>query len=89
MIDPELAARLDTLEQKIDAAYRASEKVRKYLFWTGVVTIVIIVLPIIGLVFAIPAFLNNYVAPINNLSGGGANAPSVQDTVNTLNSLGL
>jgi hypothetical protein len=60
MIDPDLAARLDALEQKIDAAYAAAEKVRKYLFWTGVVTIALIVLPIIGLLFALPSFLNYY-----------------------------
>lgn len=60
MIDPELAARLDALEAKVDAAYKAAEKVRKYMFWTGVVTIALVVLPAIGLVFAIPSFLNYY-----------------------------
>jgi hypothetical protein len=60
MIDPDLAARLDALEAKVDAAYHAAEKVRKYMFWTGVVTIALIVLPAIGLVFAVPSFLANY-----------------------------
>lgn len=60
MIDPDLSARLDALEVKVDAAYKAAEKVRKYLFWTGVVTIALIVLPLIGLVFALPSFLNYY-----------------------------
>ena len=60
MIDPDLAARLDALEKKVDAAYQAAEKVRKWMFWTGVVTVALIVLPLIGLVFALPSFLNYY-----------------------------
>jgi len=68
MIDPELSAKLDEIGAKADAAYRASEKVRKYLFWTGVVTVALIVIPAIGLVFAIPQFLNTY-SQIGNITG--------------------
>ncbi len=60
MIDPELAARLDAIAAKADAAYKAAESARKYLFWTGVITVAFIVLPLIGLVFVIPQFLNSY-----------------------------
>ncbi|MGH7175719.1 MAG: hypothetical protein ACREGR_05185 [Minisyncoccia bacterium] len=60
MIDPELAARLDALEAKVDAAYKAADKVRKWIFWTGVVTVVLFVVPLIGLVFALPSFFNYY-----------------------------
>ena len=67
MIDPELVARLDALEAKIDKAYHASEMVRKYLFWTGVITIALIVIPAIGLAFAIPAFLSSYTTTLNGL----------------------
>ena len=67
MIDADLSARLDILEKKVDAAYKASESVRKYLFWTGVVTVALIVLPLIGLAFAIPAFLSNYTSTLNGL----------------------
>ena len=67
MIDPELLAKLDEIGAKADAAFRASEKVRKYLFWTGIVTIALIVLPLVGLVFAIPSFLSSYSATLNGL----------------------
>jgi hypothetical protein len=67
MIDPELAARLDALEQKVDAAYQAADKVRKYMYWTGVITVVLFVVPLIGLVFALPSFLNYY-GTISNYS---------------------
>ena len=84
MIDPELAARLDAIEKKVDDAYKASESSRKYLFWTGVVTVALIVLPMIGLIFAIPAFMTNYVDPLNAAAGNQPNS-----TQNTLDSLGL
>lgn len=60
MIDPELAARLDAIEAKVDAAYKAADKARAYLFWTGVVTIVLFIVPLIGLIFALPSFFNYY-----------------------------
>lgn len=75
MIDPELAAKLDEIERIAQAAYEAADKARKWLFWTGVVTVIVIVVPLIGLAFAIPAFLNSYVAPLQQETG-------------TLNSLG-
>lgn len=67
MIDPELSAKLDEIAAKAEAAYQAAESTRKYLFWTGVVTIALIVLPLIGLVFAIPQFLSSYTTDINSL----------------------
>ena len=67
MIDPELAAKLDEIGAKAERAYEASEKVRKYLFWTGVITIALIVLPLIGLVFAVPQFINSYTTTLNSI----------------------
>lgn len=65
MIDPELAAKLDEIGAKAEMAYQASEKVRKYLFWTGVVTVALVVLPAIGLVFVIPQFIASYTTTLN------------------------
>lgn len=83
MIDPDLAAKLDEIGAKADRAYVAAEKVRKYLFWTGIVTVALIVLPIIGLMFALPVFMNNYVTPLNAATG------NTSSTVDLMNSLGL
>ncbi|MES3005532.1 MAG: hypothetical protein V4664_01145 [Patescibacteria group bacterium] len=52
--------RIEALEGKIDAIYVSVEKTRKYFLWTMIGTIVIFVLPIIGLLFAIPSFLSTY-----------------------------
>ena len=98
MIDPELLAKLDAIEAKAEAAYVAADKARKYLFWTGVVSIAFIVLPMIGLVFAIPMFMQNYIAPMQALTSGNAGtAPlgntsgsgSLSGTIKELNALGL
>lgn len=67
MIDPELLAKLDEIGAKADKAYEASEKVRKYLFWTGVITVALIVLPLIGLSFAIPSFISSYTTTLSGL----------------------
>lgn len=67
MIDPELVAKLDEIGAKSDRAYRAAETVRTYLFWTGVITIALIVLPLIGLMFAIPQFISSYTSTITSI----------------------
>ncbi len=67
MIDPELAAKLEEIGAKADRAYHAAETVRKYLFWTGVVTVALVVIPLIGLAFAIPQFISTYTTTLNGL----------------------
>lgn len=59
--------RLADIEKKIDAIYETTEKTRKYLFWTLVVTVAVIVLPAIGLIFAVPSFLSTYNETLNSL----------------------
>ncbi len=49
--------RLKILEEKIDHIYVSVEKIRKSFRTTLIVSIVLFVLPMIGLVFAIPSFL--------------------------------
>lgn len=56
----QLEQRLAMLEQKIDKVYKSAEATRKILMWTGIITVAAIVLPLIGLVFAIPAFLSQF-----------------------------
>lgn len=50
--------KVSELEKKIDQIYVSVEKTRKYFLWTVIVTLVAFVLPLIGLLFAIPYFLN-------------------------------
>lgn len=60
MEDAELRQKLEGIEQKIDAVYTSAEKTRKYFLGVIVVSVVAFVLPLIGLLFAIPSFLAGY-----------------------------
>ena len=59
--------RLAEIEKKIDAIYITTEKTRKYIFWTVVVTLALVVLPAIGLIFAIPQFISTYTTALSGL----------------------
>lgn len=56
------------LEEKIDKIYVSVEKTRKYFMWTMIITLVVLVLPVIGLAIALPSFMSNYVDQIQLLS---------------------
>ncbi|MDQ5961515.1 MAG: hypothetical protein QG581_436 [Patescibacteria group bacterium] len=57
-MDTELLARLDAQNKKLDAIYVSVEKTRKYFQWTLIATIVMFVLPLIGIAAIIPWFIN-------------------------------
>lgn len=57
-MDPELAQRLETQDQKLDAIYISVEKTRKYFQWTLIATIIMFVLPLIGIAAILPWFVN-------------------------------
>lgn len=56
-MDEELKKRLEELEKKVEATYISAEKTRKYLLWTFIISVAVIILPLIGLVFVLPKFL--------------------------------
>ena len=60
MEDAELRQKFDDVQKRIDAVYVSAEKTRKYFLATLVVTLVAFILPLIGLVFAVPALLSSY-----------------------------
>jgi len=55
----EIQQKFKEQDEKLDRIYISVEKTRKYFLWTLVATIVAFVLPLIGLAFAIPFFLNS------------------------------
>ena len=61
--------RMFDLEMKINKIYESVEKTRKYFLWTMIITVILFVVPLIGLVFAIPSFIGQY-SQIGNLTGG-------------------
>ncbi len=66
-MDPELKQKIENLETKIDAVYVSVEKTRRYFLIITWISILAIVLPMIGLVWAIPAFLSNYASTLGGL----------------------
>ena len=67
-MDPEFSQRFALLEERVEKIYISVEKTRKYFLWTLIISVALFILPAIGLAFAIPAFMTNYVNPIQNLS---------------------
>ena len=65
-MDEELNKKIEEQGLKIDAIYKSVEKTRKYFLIIIWVTILGVVLPIIGLVFALPSFLSNYTNSLDN-----------------------
>ena len=59
-MDQELLKKIEELDKKTEEIYRSVEKTRKYFLWTLIITALVIVLPLIGLMFVIPQFLNTY-----------------------------
>ncbi len=59
-MDTELKQKVEALESKIDKIYQSVEKTRKYFLWTLITTLAFFILPLIGLLFAIPKFLGVY-----------------------------
>jgi len=67
-MENELEKKLEIMDKKIDEMHISVEKTRKYFLWTLIATAIVVILPIIGLMFAIPSFLSTYNS-IDTLSG--------------------
>lgn len=55
--------KLAELEGKLDAVHRSGEKMRKYMMWTGIITVAVIVIPLLVLPLLLPAFLGSLTLP--------------------------
>jgi len=55
-----LDTKIEELEKKIEKLQSSIDKLNKIFFWTLVITVLLFVLPMIGLLFAIPQFLSTY-----------------------------
>lgn len=60
--------KLQELEEKLDAIWRSVEKTRRYFQITMWVTVIFLVLPLVGIVFVLPMFLNSYLGSMNDAS---------------------
>ena len=56
----EILSKLNTQEEKVDAIYKSVEKTRKYFLIIIWISVIAFVLPLIGVMFAIPSFIETY-----------------------------
>jgi TRAP-type mannitol/chloroaromatic compound transport system permease small subunit len=66
-MDPEIKKMLEDQQVKIDSMYQAIEKIRKYMLWSLIGSIVFFVLPLIVAVISIPFVLNKYISALSGL----------------------
>jgi len=66
-MDPKIQEQLDAMEVQINKIYVAVEKMRKYFLIITWITIAMVVLPVLGLLIAIPAFLQTYSSTFDGL----------------------
>ncbi len=64
-MEQEILNRLQAQDELMQKVYVSVEKTRKYLMWTGIITLALIILPIIALMFVIPMFISSYSSMLN------------------------
>jgi hypothetical protein len=57
MPNEEILKKIDEMSGKIDEMQKTVRRLNNYFKWTAIITALLIVLPLIGLAFAIPSYL--------------------------------
>ena len=66
-MEEEIIKKIEAQELKIDAIYKSVEKTRKYFLAIIWVSVICFVLPLIGLMFVIPTFIDTYIGGLEGL----------------------
>ncbi|KKQ38770.1 hypothetical protein A2907_00975 [Candidatus Azambacteria bacterium RIFCSPLOWO2_01_FULL_37_9] len=56
-MDQDIMQKFEEQARRLEEIHRSVEKTRKYFLWTLIISVVVIILPLIGLMFMIPQFL--------------------------------
>ena len=59
-MEQQILKKLEEQEKKLEEIGRSVEKIRKYLLWAFILMIAAAVIPLIGILFAIPAIMSLY-----------------------------
>ena len=59
-MEQEILRKLEEIEKKLEENAKMVRQMRRYFFWTLIISVGVIVLPLIGLLFLIPQFINTY-----------------------------
>lgn len=66
-MEQDIQKKLEEQGVKIDEIFISVEKTRKYFLVIMWVSVLVVVLPAIGLFFAIPSFIDSYTTSLNGL----------------------
>lgn len=91
-----LQEQLNAQQQALAQIYKSVEKTRKYIFWSGVMNIVVFVLPLIFVAIALPMIMNSFSSALGGFTGGDISSVSeittsagIEESFNNLKELGL
>ena len=66
-MEQEIIQKLKEQDEKINKIYISVEKTRKYMLWTGIITVAFIVIPLIAMMFVLPSFISSYTTNLQDL----------------------
>ena len=66
-MEQDIQKKLEEQRAKLDAIFISVEKTRKYFLVIIWITVALVVLPAIGLIFALPSFIDTYTISIEGL----------------------
>jgi len=66
-MDPKVQEQLNEQEIKIDQIFQSVKKTEKYMRWTFWTTIIVVVLPLVLLMFAIPVIVSTLSSTLSGL----------------------
>jgi hypothetical protein len=66
-MEQDIQKKLEEQDEKLNAIFLSIERVRKYFLIIVWVTIIMVVLPALGLLYAIPKFLDTYTSSTGGL----------------------
>ena len=68
-MDQEIGVELKKLDEKIDRVYDSVERTRKYMLWSLIMQVAVVLLPLVVLMLAVPFILSS-LSNISNLYQG-------------------
>ena len=66
-MEQDIQKKLEEQDAKLDAIFTSVEKTRKYFLVIIWITVILVVLPVVGLIFAIPSFIDTYTISLEGL----------------------
>lgn len=90
-----LQQQLNTQQQALAQIYKSVEKTRKYIFWSGIMNIVVFVLPLIFVAIALPRIMSSFNSALSGFSSENNSAiellaePGLRESLENLKGLGF